>query len=218
MARPRKNQTEPLAQQRIKTALWELLEEHDLKEITISMVTTRACCNRGTFYYHFDSIDELMFTMIREELLGTPGLPLELLFLFCDEETQADLTTLTVEQAQRFGLIMQRAGNEYVAHKVKAVVVRLWHSVLCDGEDCLAPETMTLIEYSVSGIIGSIDYLYREGLFADEILTETLMENIRTLSHLMVQHIAVAQGLSYEELQTRIRLLGQVACMKQQYN
>ena len=39
MARPRKDQQEPAAVERIKNAFWELLEENDLKHITVNMVT-----------------------------------------------------------------------------------------------------------------------------------------------------------------------------------
>lgn len=42
MARPRKDQQEPTAVERIKNAFWELLEENDLKHITVNMVTQKA--------------------------------------------------------------------------------------------------------------------------------------------------------------------------------
>ena len=67
MARPRKNQGDS-AEQRIKDAFWSLLEQNDLKDITVSMITASAKCNRGTFYYHFDSLEELIDTVINEEL------------------------------------------------------------------------------------------------------------------------------------------------------
>ena len=47
MARPRKDQGD-CAEQRIKNAFWTLLEQHDLKDITVSMITSKANCNRGT--------------------------------------------------------------------------------------------------------------------------------------------------------------------------
>lgn len=49
MARPRKDQGD-CAEQRIKDAFWALLEQNDLKDITVSMITSKANCNRGTFY------------------------------------------------------------------------------------------------------------------------------------------------------------------------
>ena len=47
MARPRKDQGD-CAEQRIKDAFWALLEQNDLKDITVSMITSKANCNRGT--------------------------------------------------------------------------------------------------------------------------------------------------------------------------
>lgn len=37
MARPRKDQQEPAAVERIKNAFWELLEQNNLKHITVNM-------------------------------------------------------------------------------------------------------------------------------------------------------------------------------------
>lgn len=61
--------------ERIKNAFWELLEENDLKHITVNTVTQKAHCNRGTFYYHYESLDALLCTVIEEELLSSKGLP-----------------------------------------------------------------------------------------------------------------------------------------------
>ena len=70
MARPRKDQGD-CAEQRIKDAFWALLEQNDLKDITVSMITSKANCNRGTFYYHFNSLEELVDAIITDELSST---------------------------------------------------------------------------------------------------------------------------------------------------
>lgn len=207
MARPRKDQVEPLASERIKNALWRLLADHDLKDITIGMITNEARCNRGTFYYHFESIDALLYAIIEEELLRTPGLPLDLFLLFCDEGEEKAESCAMLERSRRFGLIMQRAGHEYIGHKVKAVVVGLWRAILCDGGDCLTEETRVLIEFSVSGIIGSIDYLYREGLLEGDEALGYLTNIVRNTSCYLMQRIGEAQNLEPRELETRIRMI-----------
>lgn len=78
MARPRKDQVEPLAPERIKEAFWVLLEKHDFKDITVTMITQEAHCNRGTFYYHFESMDALLNCILEEELISIHGLPRDL--------------------------------------------------------------------------------------------------------------------------------------------
>ncbi len=74
MARPRKDQGD-CAEQRIKDAFWALLEQNDLKDITVSMITSKANCNRGTFYYHFNSLEELVDAIITDELFINSSVP-----------------------------------------------------------------------------------------------------------------------------------------------
>ena len=85
MARPCKDQQEPAAVERIKNAFWELLEQNNLKHITVNMVTQKAHCNRGTFYYHYESLDALLCTVIEEELLNSKGLPLGIFYMLSND-------------------------------------------------------------------------------------------------------------------------------------
>ena len=82
MARPRKDQGD-CAEQRIKDAFWALLEQNDLKDITVSMITSKANCNRGTFYYHFNSLEELVDAIITDELFINSSVPRALFYLLC---------------------------------------------------------------------------------------------------------------------------------------
>lgn len=113
MARPRKDQQEPAAVERIKNAFWELLEENDLKHITVNTVTQKAHCNRGTFYYHYESLDALLCTVIEEELLSSKGLPLGIFYMLSND-SKALTEVLLPQRMQRFGLVMKRCGQECV--------------------------------------------------------------------------------------------------------
>ena len=44
----------------IKEAFLTLLQEKDLNEITISDIAKKACIERSTFYFHYNSIDSLV--------------------------------------------------------------------------------------------------------------------------------------------------------------
>ena len=206
MARPRKDQNEPLATERIKTAFWCLIADYDFKDITIGMIAQKACCNRGTFYYHFQSTDELLSAIVEEELLGPHGLPRDLLLLSCYEERFC-IDDFLVQRASRLGLLMQRAGQERIGLQVKSVVIDMWKAILCDGGDCLLPETHIAIEYLVSGIIGAVDHLYRE----DRLNRESLA-TVQQISRLFAQTIYVSQGITREELATRVTMF--VRCLQ----
>ena len=64
MARPRKDQEGEGARDRIERAFWELLEEMPLRSVNVRMLSQRAGVNHNTFYYHFESIDDLALRQI----------------------------------------------------------------------------------------------------------------------------------------------------------
>ena len=59
MARPRKDSGERGAQERMVQAFWDQLSCMPYREISAASVARESRCNRATFYYHFDSIEDL---------------------------------------------------------------------------------------------------------------------------------------------------------------
>ena len=68
MARPRKDQEGEGARERIESAFWELLREMPLRSISVRMLSKRAGVNHNTFYYHFESIDDLALRQIGDNM------------------------------------------------------------------------------------------------------------------------------------------------------
>ena len=204
MARPRKDQATPSATERIKNAFWELLEEHDLKHITVNMITEKAGCNRGTFYYHFDSMDELLYSIIEEELLSANGLPRDLLALLSNKEGAAERMP---KRVQRFGLMMKQAGQEQVASKVKQLVLKMWDDILCPNEDEeLTEATRVMAEFSIGGLISVIEYLYSEDKLSEASFPADASYMISENARFMFVRISTAQGISLPELEQRFSL------------
>ncbi len=204
MARPRKDQTEPSATERIKAAFWELLEEHDIKHLTVNLITEKAGCNRGTFYYHFDSMDELLYCIIEEELSSADGLPRDLLALLSNKEGAAERIP---ERVQRFGLMMKQAGQTQVASKVKRVVLKMWSVILCpnEGEE-LTEASRVMVEYSIGGLISVIEYLYEEEKLNEMSFPADASFMITENARFMFTRISTAQGISLPELEQRFSL------------
>ena len=59
MARPRKDSEEKGAEARMIEAFWNQLSRMPYREVTAASVARQAGCNRATFYYYFDSIEDL---------------------------------------------------------------------------------------------------------------------------------------------------------------
>lgn len=199
MARPRKDESNP-AEQRIKDAFWTLLEEKDLKDITVSMITHEARCNRGSFYYHFNSLDELIQTLAEEELVLRNGVPRALFYLICKKTNPFEHQEFIIH-VKRFALMMQRAGQEGIDTKVKSNVVAIWENMLSEYSKPLAFETRLVIEYSVSGLIGLISYLFREGLLEHENIPHESLQSFKDNSHYLVISLSRAQNISPQELE-----------------
>lgn len=82
MAGEAKNRNALRSQRMLAQALSELILEMPYEKITVSAITRRADLNRGTFYAHYESVDELM----REVLDGI----VEKLFSVLDEAMQVN--------------------------------------------------------------------------------------------------------------------------------
>ena len=199
MGRPRKDSNAPEARKRLVDALWELLETRNVHEVTVGAVAERAGCNRGTFYYHFVDMDELVLTAIEGELLGEHPVPEEIFRLITglgpiDAESPLKL--------DRLRLVMERGGASQVETMVKLVVGDLWRAVLCrDGSD-FEPETRLIFEYAVSGILGVIAYAdacaeldERANPFESRFVQENAVFLLGQLSE--------AQGIPQNEILTR---------------
>ncbi|ACV22877.1 DNA-binding transcriptional repressor FabR [Slackia heliotrinireducens] len=59
MPRPRKDDPQSAATSRIEAAFWRLLEEVGYSEITVRRISQAAGINRNSFYYHYESMEDL---------------------------------------------------------------------------------------------------------------------------------------------------------------
>ena len=82
---------------RLEEAMLELLQEKDVKNITVQELTRRADVNRGTFYAHYKDVFDLVSQM-EESLFHRLG---DLLSTYSDRQLQKGLTPL-LEDVFRF--------------------------------------------------------------------------------------------------------------------
>lgn len=160
MARPKKDANSVEARQRILDGFWTLLEENRLSEITIGMVVEQAQCNRGTFYYHFDSLDALLHEAIERELLVERDIPGMIFELACGIEDAPSQRLSEANELYRLSLIMDRGGLDMVAEEAKRTIVGMWTALLVPGQAELPEPTREVIEYFTSGTLGLIAYRF----------------------------------------------------------
>lgn len=134
MARPKKNANAPDAEERLKAALWKLLDERGLRDITVTMLVAEAKCNRGTFYYHYEDIDDMVLRIATEDLLDNPSFN-ERVFN-PDSHADAEVHPMSDSELDTIGshlaLLLRHGGADAVIGRIKESVAEKWNEVLID--------------------------------------------------------------------------------------
>lgn len=207
MARPRKEADGGDARQRIREALWFLLEKHELRDITVSMITEQAGCNRGTFYYHFNGIDDLLRSVISDDVLQR-RLVAELTFRISDKDEAAVRRIIAGTQLRRLSIMINHAGIETAFDKVFDSLAATWTSILCPDGTPLKPEAQAIILYYVGGILSMMAATLRraqEPCEGDDSRTnDALIHFVMENGEFITKQICLAQGVSPDVALERI--------------
>lgn len=207
MARPKKNDSKPEARERIVEAFWELLEDYELHEISIGMIVAKAGCNRGTFYYHFVDKDALVTAIIDNELLGE-NLPQKIFNISTSSGNVSLSSIITSQRIRRRALFVRRGGGVLVERQTKTFILRMWEAALCADGSALSDEARCVIEYCSSGMLGLMTYMgsVNEG---ESVVPPTIF--LMELADIALGRIREAQGLSEEELSSRLAIVTQMS-------
>lgn len=154
MARPKKD-TELCAERRILDAFWHVLESTPLRCVSVRTVAQTAEVNRGTFYYHFKSVDALVDRAIESELLERHSIVHEVLLMTTGEIDRMPLDSMQ-RHIERTVLLVRQGGGEHVMNVVFDIFRNIWRAVLCPNGEALSPQVEMLIRYNAHGILGCI--------------------------------------------------------------
>ncbi len=69
MARPAYDNSQLTAKARLKESFWKLLSETNYSYITVKKLSSLAQVNPNTFYYHYNTMDDLAFDALNDEKL-----------------------------------------------------------------------------------------------------------------------------------------------------
>ena len=210
MARPRKSER-GTADIRLANAFWALLEHHRLANITVGMVAEQAELNRGTFYYHFKSMDDLVDRVIEDEVLGNGPVLQNMLSLVAGSSTANGFEAFIKHDMERIALLIKQGGMDSFSIKVKRLMFDVWKAILCDEGEELSPSARMIIEYSTSGIIGIITYgaLHESG----EAPPNFFLSFAKNNSEFLVNQIGIAQGIPRDAVLERVRATLRIAGM-----
>ena len=208
MARPRKDSGIEDARQRLIASFWELLECYDLKDITVSMVAAHAGCNRGTFYYHFSDIGELVYCAIEQDLL-TECSTAETVFAIASGNAQLIDPCKLAQQFSHLCLVMDKGGMKTIDDYVKPIIIGMWEAILCHEGEHLTPEAEVLVHYSASGVLGVMAYLHanRTSMTPANVLQLFQSPFFTEMSALILAQLSIAQNVTPAQIVERVRTL-----------
>jgi AcrR family transcriptional regulator len=209
MARPRKDQEQPDAKQRILDAFWELLEDNALQSITVAAISKKAHCNRGTFYYHFNDMDDLLNCAIESTLFEKKGVPYYIFGLVSGTNEDIARAILAEGRMNRFALIVKKCGGtDIVEKKAKKIMVDMWQTVLCPGSGELPSETRCILEYAIGGMFGLVSYRIMEDPDVESL--DAVSKFIAEAAKFTLNQVAHSIGAPIEEVLARLQMFNQM--------
>ena len=162
MARPRKDSEEKSAEARMIEAFWDQLSRMPYREVTAASVARQAGCNRATFYYYFDSIEDLAeqavdaavptgIADLAEKFLSENGTPFRL------DESQRSAV-------ERICLLTEPNGSTRLTERFKRALAETWANKF--GLDLAREDVRAVASFMASGIVGILGN--QEGLPCDD--------------------------------------------------
>ena len=214
MGRPRKESEQAGAKQRISEAFWKLLEENEIREITVGMIVTEAQCNRGTFYYHFQSLEDLVESLLSTEVLGT-HLVSEALFKMGTDDTYNIFDDLDPLLVKRLVLTVDRVGFGTAYGKIREVALDTWRYLLKPETGEISPDAEVFIDYYIGGVLCMLmarpPAITQTKIFGgDQPVPSSLVEFSRTNFRFLLSEICSAENTPPEIVLERVRNIGVV--------
>lgn len=169
MARPRIDSEATPAKERIYGALWGLIQEEPFECISISQITERANCNRGTFYYYYTDIYDLLDKMVERSFPDSiPRTIIKTMFDRGGKRNSLDNLAQVVDSEQNgidtLCVLLNSSATEYVRKRVTAIAMQTWHDALKVDVSTANQEPRILFEFIIHGMMGVMAYRAQTGL------------------------------------------------------
>lgn len=93
------------------------------------MVTEQAELNRGRFYYHFKSMDDLADRVIEDEVLGNGSILQNMLSLVAGSSTANGFEAFIKQDIERIALLIKQGGMDSFSIKIKCLMFGAWKAI-----------------------------------------------------------------------------------------
>lgn len=187
---------------RLADALWDCLAELPVGEISVGDVIEAAGVSRGSFYYHFEDLDELLAWAIRQEVMNSDRKGHSFALLLARAEPSGN--ALVQRAIARVCLLLDKGGMSPVFDVALDAMREVWVAVLEPEGGRLPDGVVAQLEYAVGGSVGMLARASR----STEAKLRASSAFIRACNRTLVERIADELGVSAAELVARLEHVG----------
>lgn len=204
MGRPRKDSNTPEAKDQLISTFWNMLETRDMSDITVGSLVSEAGVNRGTFYYHYENMDDFIGAALERDIRGKGGNVETVFNMLTNANSLGDQDR--IENFRHIGMMMRKGGFHIANNKIKSIINDIWGEVICNNERPLKDETVIFFEFTISGIMGVMNHIGEQYEITGTLPDLKPNAYINSIPQVLIKEIAAIEGLSTDELIEKIEI------------
>ena len=154
MARPSKHENQYPVRGRLAEEFWALLKKKSFAQITVSELVKAVDCNRATFYYHFDSIENMAWQLMMESL--PVELPQIAAAYFRGEIEAVEVTPETLGLIEPLSILVGSNGAPHFAALIEDALKGMWIKIFNLDAIKEDKEVIYILEFMAGGVVSMI--------------------------------------------------------------
>ncbi len=153
MGRPKRDEGQRTAQERLEETLWAMLAEMPYHEVTCKELRSRAGVSHTTFYYHFQCIDELAQWAF--DRLAVPEVPAAIMNVMSGNGSIEDLADRVPDMALRISRmrLLATSGSPYLIALLREAIIHAWLASVGVADNDLTDEARADITFAFGGVM-----------------------------------------------------------------
>ena len=176
MPRPKYQQDDETAKEKLIKAFWDSIEEAPYHKLTVLGISARAGLNRNSFYYHYESMDDLAVKAVEETLMrDLPGILVSQFNLGEGDAVDSLLADRSMrERFDRVCLLAGKNSSPELQEMLKTAIADNWKGFLSIDMETFSYEGRLVLEFCLGGVFSLL------GLKADAEATPPIRDMFST--------------------------------------
>lgn len=151
MARPKVSPDVKPMDKQIEEAFWKLIVRKDMTGISVSEIIRKAHCNRSTFYYYYNDINDLAASVIKNTMPAHfPGMVFSYM--------SGDIDKLVLDEhdlrsIEKICILLNKSESSAFGRQLEDAVISLWIQEFGADRKAISYEIMCTMEFLAGGLL-----------------------------------------------------------------